>query len=156
MSSLTPIRKLFCHEKDQDITNPSWYCSKSRVLGKIWWSHRFQVEAVVLEKEICHFQENKGLIKIILRSTGENKMHWNFRMVLGINFEQLQKPGKSENIGKWPLLEPEIERINNFLKTHQVEEFRWIQTRQYCFHHIWGGISDSSVGHPTFVVYSCI
>lgn len=26
----TPIRKLFCHEKDQDITNPSQYYSKNR------------------------------------------------------------------------------------------------------------------------------
>lgn len=44
----------------------------------------------------------------MLQSTGKQKMPWNFRMVLKINFEQLLKPGKSANIGKWPLPEPEI------------------------------------------------
>lgn len=54
--------------------------------------------------QIGHFQDNKGLIKIMLQGTGENKMPWNFKNVLKINFEQLQKSGKFANTGECPFL----------------------------------------------------
>lgn len=92
--------------------NYSFPVLQQKQSAREWYgNHLFQVGAVDLEKQMCHFQEKKGLLKIMLQSTGENKMPWNFRMVLEINFEQLLKPGKSANIGEWPLPEPEIESV---------------------------------------------
>ena len=50
--------------------------------------------------QIGHFQNNKGLIKIMLHDTREDKTPWNFKDVPKINFKQLQKSGKSANTGE--------------------------------------------------------
>lgn len=138
MLSLNSNQKIVLSWKGSDITIPSQYCSKNRVLGMIWLvitpipgGGRRSGETNV------SFPGKRVLLKIMLQSTGENKMPWNFRMVLEINW----------NLGNLQILEMTPSwtrnRISDFSKTDEGKEFRWVQTKYHPLNHTWEGTGNN-------------